>query len=113
MIDDDAAGGIDGSERADDVAVRRPRRGRPNTALVIDRRGARAGADAAQAKIGPGRSGRGVAKLAVGRETPPILVAGAEEVEQYRRRHDRHARGSDRKAAAAFLEPRLHAGSRI
>ena len=89
------------------MAFRRYRRGRTDSAFAIDRGRAGAGADAAEREIGIGGRGGRVAKLAIGRVAPPVLVAAAEQIEQDRRRHDRHARRSHGEAAA--LAPCSHA----
>ena len=50
--------------------------------------------------------GRRIAELAIGRKAAPVLVAAVEEIEQDRRRHDRHPRGAHRKAAALLAAAR-------
>src|SRR5208282_975758 len=107
-VDENAAGGVDNGNRADDVAVRRLRRGGTDPALAIDRGRAGAGADAAEGEIGTGRGGCRIAELAIGRKTAPVLVAAAQQIKQDGRGYDRYARGANRKAAALFLEPSLH-----
>ncbi len=60
------------------------------------------------------RRGRSrIAKVAIGRKALPILVAAVQEIEQDRRRHDRHPRRADGEAAAFVPQKRLHAGGRI
>ena len=55
----------------------------------------------------------GIAELAIGRIAAPILVAAVQQIEQDRARHDRHKRLADRKAAALFAQPGLHAGGGV
>ena len=54
--------------------------------------------------IGRRRVG-GAAEMAVGRLGAPVLVAAVEEIEEDRRRHDRHAHIADRQAAPVRDQP--------
>ena len=76
-----------------------------------------AGADAAEREIGCGAGGRRIAELAIGRIAAPVLVAAVEQVEQDRRRHDRHPRGAHLQSrglvrAARPARRRRHRGQR-
>ncbi len=53
--------------------------------------------------------GSRVTELAIGRETAPVFVAAAEQIEQDGSRHDRHARAAHGEAAALLAQPGLHA----
>src|SRR6185437_15537732 len=107
--DRNAADGVDDSESADDVTVRVLSRRRTEATLAVDGRRAGAGADAAEGKIRARRCSRRVAQVAIRRKPAPILVATIVEIEHDGGRHDRHARGTDGKTAALFLQPGLHA----
>ena len=61
--------------------------------------------------MGAGRSGRGVAEIAVGWKAAPALVAAVQQIEADRAGHDRNYRGTDPEAAAPFGEPGLHAAA--
>ena len=91
----------------------RLRRGRAKTALEVDDGGAEPCADAAEGEVRRGGSGRRIAEFAIGRIAAPVLVAAVQQIEQDRRRHDRHARVADLKAAAVLAEPRLGAGGGV
>ena len=106
--DHDAAGGVGGRRARRQCDRRRLRRRRTDAALAVDCCRSGAGADAAEGEIGTGRRRRSIAKFAIGRKAPPILVAAAEKIEQNRRRHDRHPRGAHGEAAVLLPQPRLN-----
>src|SRR5437016_6222991 len=111
--DFDAPAGIDGSERADDVAVARHRRGGAEPALEVDRGGAESCPRGSDREAVPGACGGGITEIAVGRKTAPILVAAVQQVEQHRPADQRYANIPDGEAAAAFAQECLHAGSSV
>ena len=74
VADRDAADGVDDRERRDRDAAVGLRGGRTKPALEIGGRRAEAGADAAEREIGARRTCRGVAEIAIGRETPQALL---------------------------------------
>ncbi len=113
VADGRLADGVDGNEGGDGHAAGEPHRRRAEAALEAGGGGAGSGADRAE---GEGFAGGVVgrpAKGGVGRCVAPRLVAAVEEIEQDRRRHDRHLGGADRVAAAGCGEGRHHAGGRV
>src|SRR6185312_6828154 len=86
------AGGIHRRQCANGDAAARLRRRRAEAALEIDRGRAEPRAGRAERELLFRRGRGGVAKLAIGRIAAPVLVAAAEQIEQDRRRHDRHPR---------------------
>ena len=107
IADRHAANGVDHRQCRDlDAVFGLSGRG-AETALETGRGGAAAGADAAQRKIGACGASGGIAEIAIGRETPPGLVAAIEQVEADRARNDRNQGLADPQAAALFGEPGL------
>src|SRR6516164_3201247 len=91
---------VDGDESGDGDAVVEACRSRAEAALQIGGRGPGAGADRAEAEARPGSGEGSAAEPAIGTVAAPALVAAIIEVEEDRRRHDRHAGIADGKTAA-------------
>jgi hypothetical protein len=104
-----AAGGIRGSNGADNVAALGDRGSGADAALEILRTRAVTRTDAAERKIFRGVVRGRVTEIAIGREAAPVFVATRKEIEQNRAGHDRNTRGADRETAALLGEPRLYA----
>ena len=105
------AGGINHRERAHGQPVGDCCRRRADAAFEIDRGRAEAGPYAAK-REGRGGDGRGgVAQLAIGRKSTPVLLAAGKQVEQDRARHDRHPGAAHLEAAALLAQPSLHPGA--
>ena len=60
-----------------------------------------------------GRGRRGLAGGVAGLRVGPDARIAEPQVEQHRRRHDRHARRADREAVAALVEPAHHAAGGV
>ena len=108
-----AANRVDRHDCAHSRPIARHRRGRAEAALQVDCGRAVTRTRRAELDIRTGIRRRGVAEIAIGRESAPVLVAAVQQVEHDRARHDRHADIADRKAAALLAQPSLRAGHRV
>ncbi len=108
-----AANAVDGDDRADRHAVDQTHRGAAETAFQGSGRGAQPGPGIAEREILAGGAGRRIAKPAMRRLARPVTAAREAKVEEDRRRHNRHARRADGKAAPARGEKIHCAAGRV
>ena len=109
VADGHAADRIDDRERGNHDAIGGRRRSRADAALEIGRGRAHAGAGASEGERAGGRSGCGIAEIAIGRKPAPGLVAAVQQIEADRAGHDRNHGLADFKSAALLGQPGLHA----
>ena len=111
LADGDGADRIDHRKRGDGDAVLRHRRGGADTGFQRRSGCAKARADAALCEGAAGGTCGLIAKLEIGRDAAPFLVAAIDEIEHHRARHDRNQRIAHRKAAPVPGKPRLDAAA--